>query len=86
MSTEEKQNFLTFQDSDSIKYPQNEREVSNFIRKFYKSNIPIEIIGSGSKKKIGKPLQVSKILNLSPNSQKPALNLDLVSMQFNWFV
>ena len=65
MSTEEKQNFLTFQDSDSIKYPQNEREVSNFIRKFYKSNIPIEIIGSGSKKKIGKPLQVSKILNLS---------------------
>ena len=51
MSIEEKQNFPTFQDSDFIKYPQNEREVSDFIRKFYKSNISIEIIGSGSKKK-----------------------------------
>ena len=65
MSIEEKQNFPIFQDSDSIKYPQNEREVSNFIRKFYKSNIPIELVGSGSKKKIGKPLQCSKTLNLS---------------------
>ena len=65
MSIEEKQNFPTFQDSDSIVYPQNEKEVSNFIRKFYKSNIPIELVGSGSKKKIGKPLQCSKTLNLS---------------------
>ncbi len=65
MSTEEKQNFLTYQDSDSIKYPPNEREVSNFIKKFYKSNIPIELVGSGSKKKIGRPLQCAKILNLS---------------------
>ena len=65
MSTEEKQNFQTYQDSDSIKYPQNEKEVSNFIKKFYKSNTPIELIGSGSKRKIGKPLQCSKILNLS---------------------
>ena len=65
MSIEEKQNFPTYQDSDSIKYPQNEREVSSFIKKFYKSNIPIELVGSGSKKKIGKPLQCAKILNLS---------------------
>ena len=65
MSIEEKQNFPTFQDSDSIEYPKNEKEVSNFIRKFYKSNIPIELVGSGSKKKIGKPLQCSKTLNLS---------------------
>jgi len=65
MSIEEKQNFPTYQDSDSIKYPQNEREVSNFIKKFYKSNISIELVGSGSKKKIGKPLQCTKILNLS---------------------
>ena len=65
MSTEEKQNFPTSQDSDSIKYPQDEREVSNFIRKFYKSNIPIKLVGSGSKNKIGKPLQCSKTLNLS---------------------
>jgi len=65
MSIEETQNFPTFQDSDSIEYPKNEKEVSNFIRKFYKSNIPIELVGSGSKKKIGKPLQCSKTLNLS---------------------
>ena len=65
MSIEEKQSFQTYQDSDSVEYPQNEREVSNFIKKFYKSNIPIELIGSGSKKKIGKSLQCSKILNLS---------------------
>ena len=50
MSTEEKQNFLTYQDSSSFEYPENEKEVSNFIKKFYKSNIPIELIGSGSKK------------------------------------
>ena len=51
MSIEEKQNFQTSQDSDFIEYPQNEKEVSNLIKKFYKSNIPIELIGSGSKKK-----------------------------------
>ena len=65
MSIEEKQNSPTYQDSDSIKYPQNEREVSEFVRQFYKSNIPIELVGTGSKKKIGKPLQCAKILNLS---------------------
>ena len=54
MSIEEKQSFPTYQDSDSIEYPQNEREVSTFIKKFYKLNIPIELVGSGSKKKIGK--------------------------------
>jgi len=65
MSTEEKQSFPTYQDSDSAEYPQNEKEVSNFIKKFYKSSIPIEIIGSGSKRKIGKKLQCTKTLNLS---------------------
>ena len=65
MSTEEKQNFPTYQDSNSVEYPQNEIEVSNFIKKFYKSNVPIELIGSGSKRKIGKPLQCSKTLNLT---------------------
>ena len=63
MSIEEKQNFQTSQDSNfSIEYPETEKEVSNFIKKFYKSNIPIEIIGLGSKKNIGKPLQCSKTL------------------------
>jgi len=65
MSIEEKQDFPTFQDSDSILYPENEKEVSEFIRKFYKSNTPIELIGSGSKQMIGKPLQSAKVLNLS---------------------
>ena len=65
MSIEEKQNSPTYQDSDSFEYPQNEREVSNFIKKFYKLNVPVELIGSGSKRKIGKPLQCSTILSLS---------------------
>ena len=65
MSIKEKQNFPTYQDSDSIKYPQNEKEVSSLIKKFYKSNISVELVGSGSKKKIGKPLQCAKTLNLS---------------------
>ena len=65
MSTEEKQNSPTYQDSNSVEYPQNEIEVSNFIKKFYKSNVPIELIGSGSKRKIGRQLQYEKILSLS---------------------
>ena len=65
MSTEEKQDFQTYQDSDFIKYPKNETEVSSFIKKFYKLNLPIELVGSSSKKKIGKPLQCSKTVNLS---------------------
>ena len=51
MSIEEKQNFPTYQDSSSTEFPQNEREVSTFIKKFYKSNISSELVGSGSKKK-----------------------------------
>ena len=65
MSIEEKQNFQIYQDSNSTEYPQNEREVSSIIKKLYKSNIPIELIGSGSKRKIGRPLQCAKILNFS---------------------
>ncbi len=65
MSIEEKQNFPTYQDSDYIEYPLNEKEVSTFIKKIYKSGEPIELIGSGSKKKLGQPLQCSKTLSLS---------------------
>ena len=65
MSIEEKQDFPTSQDFNSIEYPKDEKEVSNFIKKFYKSNTPIEIIGSGSKAKLGKPVQSAKTLNLS---------------------
>jgi len=65
MSIEEKQNSPTYQDSDSVEYPQSEKEVSNLIKRFYKQNLPVELVGSGSKKKIGKPLQCSKTLCLS---------------------
>ena len=65
MSIEEKQSSPTSQDFNSAEYPQNEREVSDFIKSYYKSNIPIEIIGSGSKKNIGKPIQCEKTISLS---------------------
>ena len=65
MSTVEKQNSPTYQDSNSAKYPQSEKEVSELVRGFYKSNVPTELIGSGSKRKIGKLLQCAKTLNLS---------------------
>ena len=65
MSIEEKRNIPTSLDSNPIEYPHTEKEVSNFIKKFYKSSLPIELVGSGSKRKIGKPLQCSKILSLS---------------------
>jgi len=65
MSIEEKQNFPTFQDSESTIHPVNEKEVSEFIKQFYKSNTPVALVGSGSKQNIGKPLQCSKTLSLS---------------------
>ena len=65
MSTKEKQNFPTSQDSNSFEYPLNEKDVSILIKKFYKSNTPIELIGSGSKRKMGKTLQCAKTLSLS---------------------
>ena len=64
MSMEEKQNLPTFQDSDLV-YPKSEKEVADLIKQFYKSNTPIEIIGSGSKRSIGKPLQCAQTLSLS---------------------
>ena len=65
MSIREKQNSPTYQDSDFIEYPKNEKETASLIKKFYKSNIPIELIGTGSKKKIGRPVQCAKTLSLS---------------------
>jgi len=65
MSTEEKQNFPTYQDSNSVEYPENESKVSALVKKFYKSNTPVEIIGLGSKRKIGKPINCSKTINFS---------------------
>ncbi len=64
MFMEEKLSSPISQDSDLL-YPQKEKEVAEAIKKFYKSSIPIEIIGTGSKRKIGKPLQCAKTLNFS---------------------
>ena len=65
MSIEEKQNSPTYLDSKNIEYPQNEREVSNYIKKNYKSNTPVELIGSGSKRKMGRMLQCGATLSIS---------------------
>ena len=65
MSIGEKQNFPIYHDSDSAIYPQSEKEVSNCIKKFCKSNTPIELLGSGSKKKIGRLMQCARTLSLS---------------------
>ena len=64
MSIEENQNFQTYHDSNSTEYPQNEKEVSSCIKKFYKSNTPIELLGSGSKKKIGRLIQCARTVSL----------------------
>jgi len=65
MSIEEKLNSPTYLDSENIEYPQNEKEVSNYIKKNYKSGTPIELIGSGSKRKMGRMLQCGATLSLS---------------------
>jgi len=65
MSIEEKQNSLTYLDSENIEYPQSEKEVSNYIKKNYKSNTPIELIGLGSKRKMGRILQCGSTLSTS---------------------
>jgi len=61
---EEKHNFPTYQDSDLL-FPKNEKELAEIIKKFYKSNYPIEVLGSGSKRQIGKQLQCTKTISLS---------------------
>ena len=65
MSMEEKLNFQTYQDSKYFEYPETEKKVSNLVKKFYKNGTPIEVVGSGSKKKIGKKIQVGKTMSLS---------------------
>ena len=65
MSTEEKKNFQTFQDSNNVYKPLDEREAANFIKEVYSKNLPIEIIGTNSKNFIGNKLQCAKVLDLS---------------------
>ena len=69
MSMEEKQNFQTSQGfSESILKPTNEQEISEIIKGCYKKNIPLEILGSGTKKAIGRNFQFEKTLDLSEYS------------------
>ena len=63
MSMEEKTNFQTFQDSNY--QPSEESQVKQFIADCYHDNIPIEVIGSGSKRSIGRNIQVGKTISLS---------------------
>jgi glycolate oxidase FAD binding subunit len=61
-----KENSQTFQDFNStILKPSNEEQVQQIIRYCYKNNLSIEIVGTGSKKEIGKNLQCKKILDMS---------------------
>ena len=64
MSIEAKKNFQISLDSDVLT-PDDEENVSEIIRQTYKKNLPIEIIGSNSKKFIGYNLQTAKTLNIS---------------------
>ena len=69
MSMEEKQNSQTFQDfNQSIFKPNTREEISKIIKDCYKKNIPLEINGLQSKKKIGRNFQSEKTLDLSSYS------------------
>mgnify|MGYP001275250571 CR=1 FL=1 len=66
MSMEEKQNFQTFQGfSSQILKPSNQEQICQIVRECYKKNIPLEILGLGTKKKIGRNFQSEKTLDLS---------------------
>ena len=65
MFIEGEKNSQTFQDSENTLKPNDELEVSKIIQDLYKNNLPTEIIGSGSKRQIGKKLQCAKTLKLS---------------------
>ena len=64
MSIEVKKNFQISLDSDILK-PEDEQSVSEVIRKTYKKNLPIEIVGLNSKKFIGYNLQTAKTIDFS---------------------
>ena len=66
MFMEEKRNSQTFQDfNQSIFKPETREEISKFIKDCYKKNIPLEINGLKTKKKIGRNFQSEKTLDLS---------------------
>ena len=65
MSTKEKKNFQIFQDSDNFYHPEDEKQLSEVVKKLYKKNLPTEIVGTGSKSFIGNKIQSANRLKLS---------------------
>ena len=65
MSTEEKKNSQIFQDSDNFYHPEDEKQLSEVVKKLYKKNLPTEIVGTGSKSFIGNKIQSANKLKLS---------------------
>ena len=65
MSTKTKINSQIFQDSNNIYYPNNELEVSELIKGFYKLDSPTEIVGTNSKNYIGNKTQSANTTSLS---------------------
>jgi len=55
--------FLDF-NSDILK-PNNENDLQEIIKYCHKKDLPIEIVGAGTKNQIGKKLQCAKILDMS---------------------
>jgi len=69
MSMEEKQNSQTFLDFNQNTFnPSSREEIAEIIRNCYKKNIPLEINGTKSKKKIGRNFQAEKTLDLASYS------------------
>ena len=65
MFIEEKKNSQIFQDSDNFYHPEDEKQLSEVVRKLYKKNLPTEIVGTGSKSFIGNKIQSANRLKLS---------------------
>ena len=60
------QNSQTSLDFNSeILKPNNEDDLQRIIKFCYKKDLPIEIIGAGTKKDIGRKLQCAKVLDMS---------------------
>ncbi len=63
---ETNQNSQTFLDFNSEAFePKDENEIQQIIKYCFKKNLPIEIVGSQTKQKIGKKIQCAKTLRMS---------------------
>ena len=64
MSTKEEQSFQTSQDFEnlSIFKPKTEKEISEFVKFCNKKNIPLEIKGLQSKKKLDEIFNLKELL------------------------